>query len=129
MFLGPASKSGPAAMGPRKTFTADWLWSVPTADFMQRNKAPLFDRLVRLQEWLRDGEVKRLRSLETPSFELRALFGIPGRARPVAVAARAIAGIAARAILVPVMLAGLSNIAAAPSDLALGKSVRHVGQR
>jgi hypothetical protein len=38
---------------------------------MQRNKAPLFHRLVgRLQEWLRDDEAKRLRNLETPSFEL-----------------------------------------------------------
>ena len=52
-----------------------------------------------------------------------------GRARPVAVEARGIAGIAARAISVPVMLAGLSNIAAAASELALGKSVRRVGQR
>ena len=52
-----------------------------------------------------------------------------GRARPVAVAARGIAGMAARAILVLVMLAGLSNIAAAASELALGKSVRHVGHR
>ena len=42
---------------------------------------------------------------------------------------RGIAGIAARAISVPVMLAGLSNIAAAASELALGKSVRRVGQR
>src|SRR5258708_4775236 len=96
---------------------------------MRGNKEPLFDRLVHLQEWLRDGEVKRLRSLETPSFEVRALFEIPGRARPVAVAARGIAGIAARAILVPVMLASVSNIAAAASDLVLGKGVRHVRHR
>jgi hypothetical protein len=48
----------------------------------------------------------------------------------VAVAARAIAGIAGRAISVPVMLAGRSNIAAAASDdLVLGKKVRHVGHR
>src|SRR3954454_17183128 len=52
-----------------------------------------------------------------------------GRARPVAVAARGIAGIAARAILVPVMLASVSNIAAAASDLVLCKGVRHVGHR
>ncbi len=43
-------------------------------------------------------------------------------------AVRDIAGIAARAISVPVMLAGMSNIAAATSDLA-GKQVRHVGHR
>ena len=43
-------------------------------------------------------------------------------------AVRDIAGIATRAISVPVMLAGMSNIAAAASDLA-GKKVRHVGHR
>jgi hypothetical protein len=54
-------------------------------------------------------------------------YELPGRARPVAVAARGIARIAARAISVPV--AGMSNIAAAVSHLALGKKVLHVGQR
>jgi hypothetical protein len=52
---------------------------------------------------------------------------MPGRARPVAVAGRGIAGVAARAISVRV--ADMSNIAAAGSDLVLGKKVRHVGHR
>jgi hypothetical protein len=52
---------------------------------------------------------------------------MPGRARPVALAGRGIAGVAARAISVRV--GDMSNIAAAGSDLVLGKKVRHVGHR
>ena len=53
---------------------------------------------------------------------------MPGRATPIAVEARGIAEIAARAISVTVLLAGMSNIAAGASDL-VGKKVRHVGHR
>src|SRR3954464_2172772 len=70
-----------------------------------------------------------MRLAARPDLGRLPLFGIPGSTAPGAVASRGTAGIAARAILVRVMLAGVSNIAAGASNLMRGKSVRHVGQR
>src|SRR3954463_6794435 len=70
-----------------------------------------------------------MRLAARPDLGRLPLFGIPGSTAPGAVASRGTAGIAARAILVRVMLAGVSNIAAAASNLMRGKRVRHLGQR